>query len=38
MNFTPHQTRMNLKKGLFAQKPDTSSGSRMKPTSIFTLT
>ena len=27
-----------LKKGLFAQKPDTSSGSRMKPTSIFTLT
>jgi len=27
-----------LKKGLFAQEPDTSSGSRMRPTSIFTLT
>ena len=27
-----------LKKGLFAQEPDTNSGSRMKPTSTFTLT
>lgn len=27
-----------LKKGLFAQKPGTNSGSKMKPTSIFTLT
>lgn len=27
-----------LKKGLFAQEPNTNSGSRMKPTSIFTLT
>ncbi len=27
-----------LKKGLFAQEPATNSGSRMKPTSIFTLT
>lgn len=27
-----------LKKGLFALAPDTNSGSKMKPTSIFTLT
>lgn len=27
-----------LKKGLFAQEPDTNSGSRTRPTSIFTLT